>query len=63
MKKIDYQAPVIKTLTMDILMQSASQTGTGGYVDGNKDMGYDGVDDGSHDPEAKGFGSRSVWDD
>ncbi len=63
MKKIAYQTPVIKTLTTEVIMQGASNTGTGGYVDGNKDMGYDGIDDGTHDPDAKIFGNRSVWDD
>lgn len=63
MKKIAYQAPVIKTLTMEFLLQGGSQTGTGGYIDGNKELGYEGVDDGTHDPEAKAFDNHSVWDD
>lgn len=63
MKKIAYQTPVIKTLTMEFLLQGGSQTGTGGYIDGNKEIGFGGEDDGSHDPGAKDFGHRSVWDD
>ena len=61
MKKIEYQTPVIKTLTTEVIMQDASQRihGEGGGVD----AGYGGVDDGTNDPEAKAFDNRSVWDD
>ena len=62
MKKIEYQTPVIKTLTMECLMQDAS--GTTGRIDDEPVIGSGGSDDdGTMDPEAKGFGSRSVWDD
>lgn len=58
MKKIAYQAPVIKTLTMEFLMQSAS--GTTGRIDDEPVIGSGGTDeDGTVEPEAKGF---SVWD-
>lgn len=61
MKKIEYQAPVIKTLTSEFIMQGASQ---GVHGDGaGVDAGYGGIDDGTQDPEAKAFGNRSVWDD
>ena len=59
MKKIAYQAPVIKTLTMEYLMQAASDAVTAP----DQGINYGGVDDGTNDPEAKGFGHRSVWDD
>ena len=60
MKKIEYQAPVIKTLTMEFLMAAASGvTGTG-----DVDLGYGGVDEnGELEGDAKAFGNRSVWDD
>ena len=57
MKKIEYQTPVIKTLTMECLMQDAS-----GVSAPDQGIGFGGEDDGS-DPEAKAIGSRSVWDD
>ncbi len=59
MKKIAYQTPVIKTLTMEFLMQSGSVTAPG------QGIGYGGEDpgDGTVDPEAKVFDNRSVWDD
>ena len=58
MKKIAYQAPVIKTLTMEFLMQSAS--GTTGRIDDQPAIGSGGTDeDGTVEPEAKSF---SVWD-
>ena len=63
MKKIAYQAPVIKTLTSEFIMQDASQRvhGDGAGVD----AGYGCIDpgDGSVEPEAKAFDNRSVWDD
>ena len=60
MKKIAYQAPVIKTLTMEFLMQSASD----GVSASEQGIDYGGVDDGTHDPDAKdGFKNHSVWDD
>jgi hypothetical protein len=62
MKKIAYQTPVIKTLTMEYLMQAASGngvTGTGDAVIGSG--GYD--ETGEKDPDAKVFDNRSVWDD
>lgn len=62
MKKIAYHTPVIKTLTMEFLMQSAS--GAQGTVDGNPAIGSGGTDtDGTLDPDAKVFDNRSVWDD
>lgn len=62
MKKIDYQTPVIKTLTMECLMQDASGNGVTGT--GAADIGSGGYDnEGEKDPDAKAFGSRSVWDD
>ena len=63
MKKIAYQTPVIKTLTMEYLMQGASvNNGVTGTVDGESAIGSGGVDeDGTMDPAAK-F-NRSVWDD
>ncbi len=62
MKKIAYQAPVIKTLTMEFLMAAAS--GTTGRIDDTPTIGTGGSDDeGTMDPEAKNFGNRSVWDD
>ncbi len=62
MKKIAYQTPEVKVkaLFMDQLMAGS----TGGFIDGNKEIGFGGEDDGSHDAEAKdGFKSHSVWDD
>ena len=61
MKKIEYQAPVIKTLTMEFLMAAASGvTGTG-----DVDLGYGGIDntEDGMDADAKAFDNRSVWDD
>ena len=59
MKKIDYQTPVIKTLTMECLMQAASDAVT----TPDQGINYGGVDDGTNDPDAKVFDNRSVWDD
>ena len=60
MKKIAYQTPVIKTLTMECLMQSASD----GVSAPDQGIGYGGVDEtGDKDPDAKAFDNRSVWDD
>ena len=61
MKKIAYQTPVIKTLTMEYLMQDASN----GVTAPGQGIGYGGVDntDEGMDAEAKAFGNRSVWDD
>ena len=62
MKKIAYQAPVIKTLTMEYLMQAASGNGVTGT--GAAELGSGGIDeDGTIDPDAKAFGNSSVWDD
>lgn len=62
MKKIAYQTPEVKVKTL--FMESLMAGSTGGYVDGNNEMPYDGIDDGTHDPDAKdGFKSSSVWDD
>ena len=59
MKKIAYQAPVIKTLTMEFLMAAAS-----GVSAPEQGIGYGGVDEtGEKDPDAKVFDNRSVWDD
>lgn len=65
MKKIEYQTPVIKTLTMECLMQDASgNNGVSGTVDGTPSIGEGGIDEGgTMDPDAKVFGNRSVWDD
>ncbi|MBR5697581.1 MAG: hypothetical protein IKX44_03020 [Prevotella sp.] len=65
MKKIAYQTPVIKTLTMEFLMQSASGgSGATGEMNGETIIGDGGIDDdGSLDPDAKIFGTHSVWDD
>ena len=62
MKKIDYQTPVIKTLTMECLMQDASGNGITGT--GDAELGSGGTDEGgTMDPDAKTFGHRSVWED
>ena len=62
MKKIAYQAPVIKTLTMEYLMQVASGNGVTGT--GDAEIGSGGIDEGgTMDPDAKVFDNRSVWDD
>jgi hypothetical protein len=62
MKKIAYQTPVIKTLTMEFLMQAASGNGVTGT--GAVEIGEGGIDEeGNLDPAAKDFGNRSVWDD
>lgn len=60
MKKIAYQTPVIKTLTMECLMAAGSGvTGTG-----DVDLSYGGVDEkGELEGDAKAFGNHSVWDD
>ncbi len=64
MKKIAYQTPVIKTLTMEYLMQTASGNGVTGAVDDTSEIGAGGIDEtGEKDPDAKIFGNRSVWDD
>ena len=56
MKEIDYQAPVIKTLTLEYLMAGGSVTAPG------QGIGYGGEEDGEGD--AKGdLTIRSVWDD
>ena len=62
MKKTAYQTPVIKTLTMEYLMQAASGNGVTGT--GSAEIGAGGYDEtGEKDPDAKAFGNRSVWDD
>ncbi len=64
MKQIAYQAPVIKTLTMDFLMAATSGNGVTGVFEDDDKVGEGGIDDtGSLDPAAKTFGNRSVWDD
>ena len=62
MKKIEYQAPVIKTLTMEFLMQSASDQIQGSGA-GTDDITYGGIDNDGMEGDAKSFGNRSVWDD
>ena len=59
MKKIAYQIPVIKTLTMECLMQSASD----GVSAPGQGIGYGGVGDGEGDAKEDGLKPRSVWDD
>lgn len=67
MKKIEYQTPVIKTLTMEHLMQNAASgggSGVTGEIDTDPVFGDGGIDgDGTIDPDAKTFGHCSVWDD
>jgi hypothetical protein len=65
MKKIEYQAPVIKTLTMEFLMAATSGgNGVTGEIDMNPTFGEGGIDeDGTVDPDAKSFDNRGVWDD
>jgi len=62
MKKIAYQTPVIKTLTMEFLMQSASDKIQGSGA-GTDDITYGGIDNDGMEGDAKSFGNRSVWDD
>ncbi len=63
MKKIEYQTPVIKTLTMEYLMQAASGNGITGT--GAAELGSGGIDNSEDgmDADAKAFGNHSVWDD
>ena len=65
MKKIEYQTPVIKTLTMEHLMQNTgSGNGVTGVFEDDDKVNEGGIDDdGSLDPAAKDFSNRSVWDD
>ncbi len=60
MKKIAYQTPEVKVkaLFMESLMAGS------GVSAPDQGIGYGGVDDsGEKDPDAKVFGSHSVWDD
>lgn len=60
MKKIAYQTPEVKvkTLFMESLMAGS------GVSASDQGIEYGGIDDGTHDPDAKdGFKSHSVWDD
>ena len=60
MKKIEYQTPEVKVkaLFSEQLLQG-SVTGTGGA-----EIGYGGVDDGTHDPDSKDvIQTHSVWED
>lgn len=62
MKKIAYQTPEVKVKAL--FMESLMAGSNGVHGDGDVDAGYGGIDDGTHDPEAKdGFKSHSVWDD
>ncbi len=61
MKKIAYQTPEVK---VKALFSEQLLAGSGVVGTGDVEIGYGGVDDGTHNPDAKdGFKSHSVWDD
>ena len=62
MKKIAYQAPEVKVKAV-FTEQLMAGSGVTGSVDGDVVIGWGGEDDGTHEADAKLYGSTSVWDD